>query len=213
MKVAVIAGSTGLIGSQLLQLLLKDPEYHLVKAITRSPLELKHSKLQNIITDFDRLDELDAQIAGDVVFCCLGTTMKKAGSKEAFKKVDYSYPLKLATTTRRFGAHQFLLVSALGADRSASIYYNKVKGEVEEAISKVGFQSYHIFRPSLLLGPRDENRPGEDAAKFFYKTFGFLIPQKYKAVDSSKVARAMIFLARQEKEGTHIHESKALQEY
>ncbi len=213
MKVALIAGATGLIGNQLLELLLNDPEYHLVKAITRSPLKLKHEKLQNIIIDFDRLSELDSQIAGDVVFCCLGTTMKKAGSKEAFRKVDYTYPLELATTTHRLGAQQFLLVSALGADKNASIYYNKVKGEVEEAIGKVGFRSYHIMRPSLLLGPRDESRPGEDAAKFFYKAFGFLIPEKYKAVDAVKVARAMIRLARDEKEGVHIHESKALQEY
>lgn len=213
MKVAVIAGATGLIGNQLLQLLLNDPEYHLVKAFTRSPLELKHSKLQNIVADFDRLRELRAQLSGDAVFCCLGTTMKKAGSKEAFKKVDYMYPLELATTTHHHGAQQFLLVSALGADKNASIYYNKIKGEVEEAIGKVGFRSYHIMRPSLLLGPRDESRPGEDAAKFFYKAFGFLIPEKYKAVDAAKVARAMLRLARDEQEGMHIHESKALQEY
>ncbi len=213
MKVAVIAGSTGLIGKQLLQLLLDDPEYHLVKAITRTPLELKHVKLQNIVADFNRLGEYADRISGDVVFCCLGTTMKKAGSKEAFRKVDYVYPIELANVTHASGAQQFLLVSALGADKKASIYYNKVKGEVEEAIGKVGFRSYHIFRPSLLLGPRNESRPGEDAAKFFYKVFGFLIPEKYKALDSMKVARAMLLLAREEQEGSHIHESVSLQKY
>lgn len=213
MKVAVIAGSTGLIGKQLLQLLLDDPEYHLVKAITRTPLELKHVKLQNIVADFNRLGEYADRISGDVVFCCLGTTMKKAGSKEAFRKVDYVYPIELADVTHASGAQQFLLVSALGADKNASIYYNKVKGEVEEAIGKVGFRSYHIFRPSLLLGPRNESRPGEDAAKFFYKVFGFLIPEKYKALDSMKVARAMLLLAREEQEGSHIHESVSLQKY
>lgn len=213
MKVAVIAGSTGLIGKQLLQLLLDDPEYHLVKAITRTPLELKHVKLQNIVADFNRLGEYADRISGDVVFCCLGTTMKKAGSKEAFRKVDYVYPIELADVTHAAGAQQFLLVSALGADKNASIYYNKVKGEVEEAIGKVGFRSYHIFRPSLLLGPRNESRPGEDAAKFFYKVFGFLIPEKYKALDSMKVARAMLLLAREEQEGSHIHESVSLQKY
>lgn len=213
MKVAVIAGSTGLIGKQLLQLLLDDPEYHLVKAITRTPLELKHVKLHNIVADFNRLGEYADRISGDVVFCCLGTTMKKAGSKEAFRKVDYVYPIELADVTHASGAQQFLLVSALGADKNASIYYNKVKGEVEEAIGKVGFRSYHIFRPSLLLGPRNESRPGEDAAKFFYKVFGFLIPEKYKALDSMKVARAMLLLAREEQEGSHIHESVSLQKY
>lgn len=213
MKVAVIAGATGLIGSQLLDLLLNDAEYHLVKALTRAPLRHKDSKLENLVIDFDRLAEQGPKITGDVVFCCLGTTMKKAGSKEAFRKVDFMYPLELARVTHPVGAQQFLLVSALGADKDSAIYYNKVKGEVEEAIQKVGFQSYHIFRPSLLLGPRGEDRPGEDAAKFFYKVFGFLIPQKFKAIDSMKVARAMIQFAREEKEGTYTHESKSLQQF
>jgi uncharacterized protein YbjT (DUF2867 family) len=213
MKVALIAGATGLIGSQLLDLLLNDPEYHLVKAITRKPLAKAHEKLENIITDFDTLSESDGRLTADVVFCCLGTTMKKAGSKEAFYRVDFSYPLALAKIAHARGAQQYLLVSALGADKSSSIYYNQVKGEVEEAIAGVGFRSYHIFRPSLLLGPREENRPGEDAAKVFYKMFGFLIPAKYKGIDSLKVAKGMIYRARAEEEGKFIHESRDLQKF
>lgn len=213
MKVALIAGATGLIGKQLLDLLLNDAEYHAVKAISRKPLDSTHPKLENIVVDFDMLASVVDKISADAVFCCLGTTMKKAGSKAAFKKVDLTYPLELAQATRTKGARQFLLVSALGADKNSSIYYNQVKGEVEEAIADIGFVEYHIFRPSLLLGPREEKRSGEDAAKMVYKIFGFLIPEKYKGVESIKVARAMVHFARLEQEGKFIHESVSLQNF
>src|SRR5690606_21544513 len=169
--------------------------------------------LKQIVVDFDQLEEYSNQLKGDVVFCCLGTTMKKAKSKEAFRKVDFHYPVELAKVTREQGAQQFLIVSALGADKNSSIFYNKVKGETEEAVGGVGFQSYHIFRPSLLLGPRSEQRAGEDAAKAFYKFFAFLIPPKYKAIESIKVAKAMQFYARSEDEGRNIHESKSMQRF
>ena len=124
--------------------------------------------------------------------------MAKAGSKENFNQVDFYYPLLVAKTSFAQGARQFLIVSALGADKESSIYYNRVKGQVEEAVSQIGFESLHIFRPSLLLGSRIEKRRGEDAAKFIYKAFGFLIPKKYKAIDSAKVARSMLRFANDE---------------
>ena len=213
MKVALLAGATGLIGKQLLQLLLNDPEYHKVIAITRKPLNISNQKLENIITDFDNLSSYKEKLKADNVFCCLGTTMKVAKTKEAFRKVDFTYPLELAKLSFEEGAKQFLLVSSLGADKSSSIYYNQVKGETEEAIEKINFPSYHIFRPSLLLGQREESRSAEDAAKVVYGFFGFLIPEKYKAIDSAKVARAMVHFARQEQEGKFIHESKSLQSF
>lgn len=213
MKVALLAGSTGLIGKQLLEILLNDPEYHRVIAISRRPLGISNPKLDNIISDFSDLESLKSRLKADNVFCCLGTTMKTAKSKEAFYKVDFTYPHTLARLSHELGAKQYLLVSALGADKNSSIFYNKVKGEVEEAIGKIGFVSYHIFRPSLLLGPRTENRSGEEAAKIFYRIFGFLIPEKYQAIDSAKVARAMVHFARQEQEGKFIHESKSLQSF
>ena len=197
MKVALLAGSTGLIGKQVLGLLLEDPEYHRVIAISRKPLGISHAKLENVISDFSDLDSLKPGLKADNVFCCLGTTMKVARTKEAFFKVDFTYPYRLAQLSHELGARQYLLVSALGADAGSSIYYNKVKGEVETAIAQVGFPSLHVFRPSLLLGPREENRSGEEAAKVFYRIFGFLIPEKYKAIDSAKVAKAMVHFARQ----------------
>jgi uncharacterized protein YbjT (DUF2867 family) len=213
MKTAVIAGATGLIGNQLLHLLLNDARYNKVKVLARKPIEIQHSKLEVIIVNFDNLSQYKDQLASDDVFCCLGTTMKQAKSKEAFKKVDLDYPFEIARLTKEQGATQYLLISALGADKNSGIYYNKIKGETEEVVAKVNFQALHIFRPSLLLGERNESRSGEDAAKVFYKLFGFLIPKKYKGIEAATVARAMLFFAKEEKPGIQIHESIELQQY
>ncbi|TXI70131.1 MAG: NAD-dependent epimerase/dehydratase family protein [Cyclobacteriaceae bacterium] len=213
MKIALIAGSTGLIGNQLLSLLLNDDSYSVVKAISRKPLDITHPKLENIVLDFDQMAQHSGQLKADDVFCCLGTTIKKVKTKEKFRQVDFDYPLALARISKANGARQYLLVSALGADKKSSIFYNQVKGEVEEAIGEVAFTSFQIFRPSLLMGDRQENRSGEEAGKVFFKYFGFLVPKKYKGIDSIKVARAMQAFAKIEKPGTHIHESAELQEY
>lgn len=212
-KTALIAGSTGLIGSQLLQMLLDSDRYSHVVALTRQDLPLQHPKLTQLKIDFSKLGESLDDFAADDIYCCLGTTMAKAGTKENFYQVDFYYPLLLAKSGKQRGAKQYMLVSALGADKNSSIYYNQVKGEIEEAVMKEHFNAIHIFRPSLLLGARSEQRTGEDAARIFYKIFGFLIPKKYKAIDSAKVARAMLHFASQEQKGTHIHESKDLQQF
>jgi uncharacterized protein YbjT (DUF2867 family) len=212
MKTALIAGSTGLIGKQLLQLLLNSDRYSKVIAITRQDLPL-HPKLVVLKVDFERLEQFSGSIQGDDVFCCLGTTMAKARTREKFYQVDFTYPLQLAKIAHAHGAKQYFLVSALGANKESSIYYNKVKGEIEEAVKQIRYKAIHIFRPSLLLGPREEKRSGEDAAKIFYKIFGFLIPKKYKGIESATVARAMITLASQDDEGIFIHESTELQSY
>lgn len=213
MKTALIAGSTGLIGDQLLQLLLNDAYYSTVKAISRKPLDIVHPKLENIVADLSTLSEQYDQLKADDVFCCLGTTIKQAGSKEAFRKVDYDYPLELARLTKNQGASQYLIITALGSDAKSGIFYNRVKGEVEKALEVVGFQCYHIFRPSLLLGERSEKRTGEGAAAAVYTALGFLIPLKYKAIESDKVARGMLHFAKQHSRGTFIHESKELQQF
>jgi uncharacterized protein YbjT (DUF2867 family) len=211
-RTALLAGSTGLIGNQLLHLLLEDPGYDKVIALSRKPLALTHQKLQNVVLEGDQLKQHSNLMAHDV-FCCLGTTIRQAKTKEAFRKIDYDYPLELAKTVHANGAKQFLLVSALGSDKNSRIFYNRVKGEVESAIAAVGFNSFHIFKPSLLVGPRKEQRSGEDAAKVFYKIFGFLIPKKYKGIESIKVARAMLAKAKENQTGTFAHESDYLQEF
>jgi uncharacterized protein YbjT (DUF2867 family) len=210
MKTALIAGGTGLIGSQLLQLLLESDRYDKVIAITRKELPI-HKKLISIQVNPANFGKVDTTARIDDVYCCLGTTMAKARSKEKFYQIDFTFPVSLAKNALTQGAQQYLLVSALGADKDASIYYNKVKGEVEAAIAALKYTTFHVFRPSLLLGPRIEKRSGEDAAKFFYKVFGFLIPTKYKGIESIKVANAMLHFASQEKKGHFIHESKELQ--
>jgi uncharacterized protein YbjT (DUF2867 family) len=211
MRTALIAGGTGLVGSQLLQLLLESDRYSKVVALTRTELPT-HPKLEQVPVTQETLSG-GQHLKADDIFCCLGTTIAKAKTKENFYQVDFYYPLLLARSGYSSGARQYMLISALGADKESSVYYNRVKGEVEEAIRAVGFDALHIFRPSLLLGPRQEQRTGEDAAKFFYKIFGFLIPGKYKAIDSAKIARGMLHYASQEQKGTFIHESKDLQQF
>lgn len=212
MRTALVAGSTGLIGRQLLQLLLESSHYSKVIALTRHDLP-GHPRLMQVRTEFEELHQHAEEMKADDVFCCLGTTMEKAGSKEKFYKVDFEYPLQLAKLTKASGAKQFLLVSALGANKKSGIYYNRVKGEIEEAILQLGFDTVHIFQPSLLRGKREEKRAGEGAALVLYKIIGFLIPKKYKAIDSLKVANAMISLAVQEQKGVFIHESIQLQRF
>jgi uncharacterized protein YbjT (DUF2867 family) len=213
MKTALLAGATGLIGSQLLQLLIQDDHYSKVTVLVRKPLDISHPKLTVIKIDFDKLSEHESELMTDDVFCCLGTTMRQARTKEAFKKVDLDYPYEIASIAKTTGAKKYLLISALGADKNAGIYYNKIKGEAEERIRNIEFQTLHILRPSLLLGNRKESRSGEDAAKVFYKIFGALIPKKYKAIDSAAVARAMLHYAKEDKAGVYIHESAELQQF
>lgn len=213
MKTAIIAGATGLIGSQLLELLLTTDTYTHVIVLSRKPLTRTHPKLHNFQVDFEQLDEYTIQLKGDDVYCCLGTTMKQAGSKEAFHKVDFEYPVAVAAITRQRGARQFFIVTALGANKDSSFFYNRVKGEVQEAVGKMGFESLHIFQPSLLLGHRTEKRRGEGAGEVVMKGLDFLIPKKYKAIESAKVARAMIGFALKNMSGTFIHVSEELQDY
>jgi uncharacterized protein YbjT (DUF2867 family) len=212
MKTALIAGSTGLIGKQLLTLLLATNRYDKVIALTRHELGITHPKLTELKVDFSILDQYADKLVADDVFCCLGTVMAKAKTKERFYEVDFTYPLRLAVATKLNGAKQYHLVSALGANKKSSIFYNKVKGEVEEAIGNLGFDSYQVYRPSLLLGQREETRSGEDAAKVFYKYLGFLIPKKYKGIEGSTVARAMLHHASKEQRGKFIHESMEMQQ-
>lgn len=213
LMIALVLGGTGLIGKQLIDLLVQDSFYSKVVAISRKPLYVNHPKLEVVSVDFEKLSQYKTHLKADVIFCCLGTTMKQAGSKEAFKKVDYTYPLEIAKLGQDQGASRYLLISALGANKNSVIYYNQIKGEIEEAIAVLGYESFHIFRPSLLLGDRKEPRAGEDTAKIVYKLFKFLIPQKYQAIDSSKVANAMLFYGKQSIHGKFIHESLELQNF
>ncbi|NOT74479.1 MAG: oxidoreductase [Cyclobacteriaceae bacterium] len=213
MKIAIIAGATGLIGSQLLDLLLEDTYYSKVIAVTRKPITKSSARFENVVINFDKMQEYTSQLKADDVFCCLGTTIKQAGSKEAFRKVDLSYPVSLATITKSMGAQHFYLVTALGSNEKSSIFYNRVKGEVERMISEIGFESLHVFRPSMLLGPRIDERAGENVGQGVMKVLDFVIPKKYKAIESIRVARAMLSISKAPGTGSFFHESGELQSF
>lgn len=190
-KVAIIVGGSGLIGGYLIDMLLECGAYSQIIAIGRKRLPFQHPVLRQIVTSLDELDSLVLDVQVDHAFCCLGTTMGKAGSKEAFYRVDYQYVYNFARLAKRHGASLFSMVSAVGADASSLFYYNRVKGQIENAVSELGFSRVQIFRPSLLLGERSETRPGEDLAKWADKLLRPLMPDRYKAIHARKVAKAI----------------------
>lgn len=213
-QTALLAGSTGLVGSHLLDLLLAAPEYDGVKALTRRPLERTHDKLQTEIVDFDDLASHGDALAADDVFCCLGTTIKTAGSREAFRRVDHHYVFQLARLARDAGARRFVMVSSVGADASAANFYLRVKGEVERDVGELGYSALHILRPSLLLGARKEFRLGERLGILAMHVVGpfFVGPlAKYRGISAGTVAAAMLGSARQVEEGRHVHDNPAIE--
>lgn len=210
-KIAVIAGSTGLIGQQLLKQLSEDNRYDKILALTRKPKESDLPKVEYVVVDFDSLATYQKEINGDDAFCALGTTRQKAGSKEAFYKVDYTYIWEFGRVMAQNKAKSFTLVSSMGADKDSFFYYNEVKGKVEEAISQLDFEKITIARPSLLLGDRQEERLGEGIAQTFSKLFSPIIPAKYDGIEASQVAKAMIKAANDGKNELEIIENDQLQ--
>ncbi len=216
MKAALIAGATGLCGKNLLYALLKNKEYSRVFILVRKELAIKDSKLTQIIFNYENEQEYQNLPLADVVFCCLGTTIKKAGSKESFKKVDLEYPTKLAKVCSEKGYKKLLIITAIGANKQSSIFYNKVKGEVEDKIKTYPFESIFICRPSILLGDRTDVRIDEEIGKLFVK-FGSVLLfgswKKYKGIEASCVSNAMLALSNSDEKGIHIIESDQLQHW
>jgi uncharacterized protein YbjT (DUF2867 family) len=213
-RAALLVGATGLVGGHCLNYLLKDDKYHQIVALTRRNLDFRNPKLEQYIVDFDRLENYTDQIKADDIFCCLGTTIKKAGSQEAFRRVDYHYPVKIAQLAAKNGARQFLLISSLGANKDSKIFYNRVKGEIEAAIREIPFYGIQIFRPSLLVGERAESRMGEKAGEFVLKMLKPVIIgnwKKYRAITAENVAKAMVEIAKTDLKGIHIYESNQIQ--
>lgn len=208
---ALVIGATGLVGAKVVAKLLSSDKYAHVKVLARKPYPSSHSKLESIVFDFDHPDS--SLIQADDVFCCLGTTMKKAGSKEAFYKVDFTYPSEVAKLALANGAKRFAIITAMGADRTSMFYYNRVKGEMEESLRSMGYETLLIFRPSLLVGERSETRFGERAGEWIAKLFRFMIPVKYRAINADKVAEAMVSITSSNVKGTLVYESDLMQEF
>ena len=208
-RIALVAGATGLVGKECLRLLAADAGVEEVRALVRQPLSAEIQALGNIRecrVDFDRLEGHADGFAVDWVFCALGTTIRQAGSKDAFRRVDVDYPLSVARTAWAAGARHFLLVSAAGADARSSMFYNRVKGELEEAVRQLGYPSLTIARPSLLLGERSPPRRGEEIGK----RLAWLFPSKWKPVQASQVALALLRSAQADAPGVHILDNAAL---
>ncbi|MBS0027889.1 oxidoreductase [Chitinophaga sp. 22321] len=213
-KTAIVIGATGLTGTHLVAALLKDPYFSKVKVLVRKPWAHARPGLESIIVDFDDRESLAAALQGDVLFCCIGTTIRKAGSQENFREVDYGIPVKCAEIAHEQGVAQFALMSSIGADPHSRNFYLRTKGETEEAVQSSGFSGVYIFRPSVLIGPRNEFRLGEWLGKYLIQLFYFLLQgrwKKYRAIKAATVANAMIAATKHADTGVSIFESDAIQ--
>ncbi|MEN6474804.1 MAG: oxidoreductase [Syntrophaceae bacterium] len=207
---ALLLGASGLIGGFCLDALLNEATYDRIVVLVRRRLPRSSPKLDQHIVDFGRLKEYAGLMAVNDVFCCLGTTIKQAGSRETFHKVDCTYPLEIAHLALQQGARQFLVVTAMGADPHSRVFYNRVKGEVEVKLSHLGYFGLHIFRPSLLLGKHYPSRPGEDLAQLIGAPLARIMIgplKKYRPIEAKTVAEAMVRTAQRDYRGIFIYPS------
>ncbi len=211
---ALIAGATGLVGTSLLKKLLADDQYEKVVIITRKSIDAKHPKLIQKQINFDTIESMKLDFQVDDVFCALGTTIKTAGSQDAFYKVDYTYVVNLGKWCVTNTVKRLFIVSAMGANAKSGIFYNRVKGEMETAVSQLNISQIGVFRPSLLMGDRKEKRGGEKIAQIVMGSLGFLFAGpllKYKGIHADVVAMAMIKAAKVDKQGFTVYESGEMQ--
>jgi uncharacterized protein YbjT (DUF2867 family) len=214
MRTALLVGASGLVGGHCLTRLLDDPDYTTVTTLGRRPIAREHPRLRQHIIDFDRPDEYRRLVAADDIFCCLGTTIRKARSRDAFYRVDFTYTFTVAEAAQANGAGQLLLVSALGASVRAAAFYSRVKGEIEAAVARVPFRAVHIFRPSLLVGARDEFRPAERLAVLLAAPLSLALVgplRRYRPVEARVVAACMVRSAKRSLSGRHVYESEQIQ--
>ena len=204
---ALIAGSSGLIGGFLLAELLARPEFGTVCSLVRRPSGQAHSKLVELQADFARLDDLEIPDLDDA-FVALGTTIRNAGSQEAFRRVDFDAIVAVARRARAAGARRLVVVSSVGADANSSNFYLKVKGQTEEAVAGLGFPELHVLRPGILYGPRREKRPAEKLGYYIAQALApFLIGPlaQYRPIHAQDVARAMVGCALAGSPGRQVH--------
>ncbi|MCC7155833.1 MAG: NAD-dependent epimerase/dehydratase family protein [Bryobacterales bacterium] len=212
-NVAVVAGASGLVGGYLLRVLLEDAFFDSIIAIGRRNVPFEHPKLMRKIADFATLRGLDAPGATHV-FCALGTTIRKAGSRQAFRQVDHQAVLNLARAGVEQGARRFLVVSSVGASPKSRNFYLRVKGEMERDVASLPFEAVHIFQPSLLLGLRAEKRPGEQIGAAIARALEWMLAgalRKYRPISAARVAQAMAVAAERGKSGVNIHQFDDIQ--
>ena len=215
MKTAIIFGSTGLIGSQLLNILLQDDEYSTIKAVVRSPISVSHKKLEVIVNDLTNISSLKENISGDRCFFCIGTTKSQTPNKNEYRRIEYDIPVQIASIAKKNNVNCFLYISSLGSNPNTNNTYLKNKGEVEEKLKGLNFKQLTIVKPSILLGKRSKFRLGEFLSQRIFVLLSFLFVgplKKVKPINSKQVAKAMAFIA---KNGNSqiIYESDALQNF
>lgn len=205
----LLAGATGLVGEAALQRALASPRVQQVVAPTRRPLA-PHPRLLNPVVDFDALPADADWWRVDAVACALGTTIRDAGSQDAFRRVDHDYPLAIACHAHAHGAATFVLVSAMGADAGSRVFYSRTKGDVEDALAGIGFASLTLLRPGLLGGERRQHRGGERIALRVLGALDGLLPQRYRIVPADRVADALLQAALDARPGRHVIPSERL---
>ena len=207
-KQVTLFGATGLIGSYLLEFLLKDYDIHLINVVGRNPFHLQHDKINNIVIDFEDVSSISNSITGsEAVFVSIGTTMSKVnGDKIKYKSVDFDIIFNIANACKQKNINQFIYVSSLGANANSSNFYLRLKGEIDEAVAKLNLNSTSVFRPSVLLGKRNEFRPGEKIMQFVMPLLDFMIPSNSKAIKAEDVAKSMLNTTKNYKTGLHIYQ-------
>jgi uncharacterized protein YbjT (DUF2867 family) len=212
---AIIAGSSGLIGSKLLDILLQQPFYDEVLILVRKELSTQHPKLTQLVVDFDRLETYADQLTGHAIFCCLGSTRAKTPDLAVYRRIDHDYPVQLAQLGHSNGVKEYHLVSSIGANASSSNFYTKTKGETELDVDKVGIPATHIYQPSLLTGQRKEKRILEHIASLLMKIIDPLLMgslKKYRSIPAATVAMVMFKQSTKNMVGNFIYPSNAIKE-
>ncbi|MXN92705.1 NAD(P)H-binding protein [Flavobacterium sp. Sd200] len=197
-KTAILLGATGATGSELLQLLLADSRYSTVKLFSRNSMNIAHSKIEEHIINLFELDNYAADFTANEVFCCIGTTKAKTPNEETYRKIDFGIPATAAKLAKANGIDTFVVVSAIGADKNSSIFYNRTKGEMEEAVLAQNIPNTYILQPSLIVADRKDKRIAEKLAIGFMKLLNPLLwggAAKYKSIHAKTIAKAMVWLA------------------
>jgi len=209
-KIAVVSGASGLVGSELIDLLLKDNYYDQVVAVVRKPIEIKNEKLIQKVIDFENISSAFGELKADDGFCCLGTTIKSAGSQEKQYRIDHDYVVEFGKASFNIGVRKLAVVSSIGSDKDSKNFYLRTKGSMEEDLKKIPFEALFIMRPSFLLGKRKEFRFGEKAGLIFLFLFQpFMVGRlrKYRGIKAHCVAKGMVERVKSEKNGINIIES------
>lgn len=206
MKTAIVIGATGLVGTQLVHLLLADQRFNKVLVFTRRTLQFKNEKLEEHLVDFDKPEQWKQLVKGDVLFSALGTTIKQAGSKQAQYTIDYTYQYQVAQAASYNDVPVYVLVSSASASPDSKLFYSRMKGELERDVKKLPFKSTYLLQPSLLFGNRQQDRPGE---KIGYQVISFLnrlgLFRKYRPIQGRTVAQAMLNVGIEGANGVHVY--------